>query len=562
MKESLEIKTLMIMQIKTRRPVLFSFAGLLALGLLALLQTLPPPAISANAPPGEFAAGRALVHIQALASEPRPFGSAAFAKARAYVVDQLSSTGLEPGSELVLNEESQQDPSAGNVVARIAGTNVRDAVLLVAHLDSDPSSPGAADDAAGIAVLLETARALGVGKPLHNSIILLITSQEELCCRGATAFINTHPWAKDVRLVINIDAGGLAGPALLTAISDNNGWLIHQYGAGDTHAAGNSAEQVYGESYDDFTQAFRPAGFPGYTFALFWDKRTHAPYDTVENVSLASIQHLGYHALALARYFGDADLTDRRQPNSIYFDVLRSVLISYPSSWAFPAALGFILLLGWVLWLGMRSKQVKLAGLVSGALSLSASAATAPVLVQVVWLVVSRAVFRDKHFEKSSFIYQIVMELIFVCLTSGLVILWRRFIGRRMATTPGESAMAVIALLAVVGALVCIFVPGFSYLFVWPLGFTLIALLIRLGIPPGNYGFSAVSSRVLQLIACAITVLVWMPRIVLDMFDLDMSQSYLFALLVVLFLQLVLAQLDLLFTQVGTESPSIEKEYI
>ncbi len=226
---------------------LFYITGMILLGLLAAVQTLPPHAIASSAPLSEFSAERALIHVQAIAREPRPFGSASLPRARAYVVGELKALGLERGSEDQLGVEAQRDPAAGNVVVRIPGSTARAAVLLVAHLDSVEASPGATDDAAGVAVLLETTRALRLGDPLHNSVILLFTAQEEQCCAGATAFIDTHPWESDVRLVINIDAGGLAGPALLTATSINNRWLIHEYGVGDPHAAGNSAEQVYGE---------------------------------------------------------------------------------------------------------------------------------------------------------------------------------------------------------------------------------------------------------------------------------------------------------------------------
>ncbi len=539
----------------TRLLCLFYFTGIIFLGLLAVVQTLPPPAIPASAPPSEFSAERALMHIRALAREPRPFGSASFAQARAYVVGELKALGLELGSEDQLGMDAQQEPAASNIVARIPGANTRAAILLVAHLDSEATSPGAADDAAGVAVLLETVRALQLGKPMHNSVILLFSAQEEQCCAGAAAFINTHPWVSDVRLVINIDAGGLAGPALLTATSSNNGWLIRQYGAGDPYAAGNSAEQVYGESYDDFTQAFRPAGFPGYTFALYWDKRTHTPYDTVENTSPASIQHLGYHALALARYLSDADLTHTPVPNPIYFDVLRSVLVQYSSGWAFPVALVTTLLMGWITWLGMRSKQVRPLGVVKGAIILIGSATTAPLFVQILWLVVSRLVVRDKHFEEQSFVYQIAMELIFICTSTAVVLFWRRLMSRRAALTPGESATGLAVLLVAIGAAVSIFAVGFSYLFAWPLLFTVFALGCRFQSPLRARSLTAAFCGAPLVIASAATVLTWIPRLVIDMFDLDMSKSYLVAVWVVLFLGLAMSQFDLLSTPGGAEKP-------
>ena len=49
----------------------------------------------------------------------------------------------------------------------------------MAHYDSVPFGPGAADDGAGVVTLLETARALKAGPPLKNDVIFLFTDGEE-----------------------------------------------------------------------------------------------------------------------------------------------------------------------------------------------------------------------------------------------------------------------------------------------------------------------------------------------------------------------------------------------
>jgi Zn-dependent M28 family amino/carboxypeptidase len=49
-----------------------------------------------------------------------------------------------------------------NVVARLPG-RTRDAILLDAHYDTMGDSPGARDDAVGVAAIIETARALAGG---------------------------------------------------------------------------------------------------------------------------------------------------------------------------------------------------------------------------------------------------------------------------------------------------------------------------------------------------------------------------------------------------------------
>ena len=101
--------------------------------------------------------------------------------------------------------------------------------MLCAHYDSVPEGPGASDDAAGVAVVLETLRALKAGPPLDRDVIALFTDGEESGCLGARVFVDEHPWAGDVGIVLNFDARGNSGPSIMFETSDGNGWLIRKY---------------------------------------------------------------------------------------------------------------------------------------------------------------------------------------------------------------------------------------------------------------------------------------------------------------------------------------------
>ncbi|MBI4539163.1 MAG: type II toxin-antitoxin system PemK/MazF family toxin [Gemmatimonadetes bacterium] len=52
-------------------------------------------------------------------------------------------------------------------------------MLLVAHYDGIPAGPSAADDAAGVAALLETLRARRAGPPLRNDVIALLPNDTD-----------------------------------------------------------------------------------------------------------------------------------------------------------------------------------------------------------------------------------------------------------------------------------------------------------------------------------------------------------------------------------------------
>ncbi len=194
---------------RTRGNAFLVIAILIAVTLVTVVQTLPPSPLPANAPSAEFSAERAVKHIRVIAGQPRPTGSSANAEARNYILAVLKDLGLET--------EIQRDRELVNVVGRIVGTRSSDTVLLTAHLDSVAEGPGATDDGSGVAVLLETARALVSDAPLRNTVIFLFTDFEEGGTIGAEAFIADHPWARDVRLVIGFDAGGLSGPCVLSA---------------------------------------------------------------------------------------------------------------------------------------------------------------------------------------------------------------------------------------------------------------------------------------------------------------------------------------------------------
>ncbi len=267
---------------RTKGNAFLVFIVLVSVTLVTILQTLPPSPLPANAPAAEFSAERAIEHIRVIAKQPHPTGSAANDAVRDYILAELKDLGLET--------ETQRDGDLENVVGRIVGTRSSDAVLLTAHLDSVAEGPGATDDASGVAVLLETARALVSDRPLRNTVMFLFTDFEEGGSIGAKAFIAHHPWARDVRIVIGFDAGGLSGPAVLSATSADDGWLIRQLAQADPYFTGSSAINALADSGTDFGHGFRTAGFPGYAFDLYWDRRIHTPEDNIENLNPYSIK--------------------------------------------------------------------------------------------------------------------------------------------------------------------------------------------------------------------------------------------------------------------------------
>ena len=147
-------------------------------------------------------------------------GSPANAAVRDYLVGELRGLGLTPQVQRATAAYYPipgllQAGTAENVLARLPGTNpAGKAFLLAAHYDSVPTGPGATDNGSGVASALETLRALRAGPPLRNDVIVLFTDGEERGLIGARAFVDQHPWASDVGVVLNLDTRGNTGPAL------------------------------------------------------------------------------------------------------------------------------------------------------------------------------------------------------------------------------------------------------------------------------------------------------------------------------------------------------------
>ena len=154
-------------------------------GLRSRLRIRPPP-LPADAAADLFAAGRAQKHVEAIARAPHPMGSAESERVRETLIRRLEEIGLDAE---VQSPKQQEPPFPRNVLARIKGQGPpgKKALMLCAHYDSVHEGPGASDNAAGVAVVLETLRALKAGPPLDRDVIALLTDGEESGCLGAAS---------------------------------------------------------------------------------------------------------------------------------------------------------------------------------------------------------------------------------------------------------------------------------------------------------------------------------------------------------------------------------------
>ncbi|HJV40940.1 M20/M25/M40 family metallo-hydrolase [Caulobacter sp.] len=334
----------------------------LVIGLALGAWSLRPPApVSAAAPPAAFSAERAMADVTAIAQAPHPTGSAQIAKVRDHLLARIGELGLEvsvrPGEGFRAGGEDGRAltvASVQNLVGVLPGTD-RDlpAILVMSHYDSVPNSPGAADDAAGVAAALEIARALKAGGPRLRDVIFLFTDAEEPGLLGADAFFARDPTLERVGLVVNMEARGDAGRAAMFQTGPGNGALI---GVFARSAKGPSANSLASAVYErmpndtDFTHAVK-RGLPGLNLAFIDDQLAyHTPLARPDHLERGSLQHVGDQALPTIRALADAAQLPAKTPNAIYSDVLGLFMVSYPpvAGWALLGlAAALILFTAW-----------------------------------------------------------------------------------------------------------------------------------------------------------------------------------------------------------------------
>lgn len=346
---------------------LFSFLVLLAFTFFPILTiklTSPPQPQSINAPADVFSAARAFIHIEKIAQWPHMVGSPEKEVVCNYIVEELERIGLEVDVQSTTVASYDGFPvfaNVTNVAGRIKGTNPSQALLVVGHYDTQPHTPGAADDGIAIGSMLEAAEVIKNHFDLENDIVFLFTDAEEVGLLGAEAFVQDHPWMMDVGLVLNIEARGNMGPALAFEVSSQNGWIIKEFAKGmERPFAGSMMYEVYQmiPNNTDFT-VFKNAGLSGFNVAIVDGfVNYHSATDTPENLSLASLQHMGSYIMSFAQHFGNIPIVQTKAPDLVYFNFLGHKMLYFPSSLNVWILVIIVLLFLFFMMLGFARKHI------------------------------------------------------------------------------------------------------------------------------------------------------------------------------------------------------------
>ena len=472
-----------------------SLLGLLvavSVAALVLGSARAPRVVASSVGPEAFSGERALRHVERLAESPRPLGSPAHAAARAALSDELEGLGLEPevqDERLVLRRSVDRFlvVRVQNVAARLPGRSSSGAILMAAHYDSRPQTPGAGDDMSGVATILETLRALSEGPQLDNDVIVLFSDAEELGLVGARAFVERHRWAEDVALVLNLEARGNRGPSAMFETRQGNLEAMRGFArAAPLPYASSMAYEVYRRMPNDSDfSVFREAGVQGFNMAFLGRLSAyHTMLDTAAALDADSLQHQGSYALGLVRHFGEMDLerlSDESSGDAVYFNPYPWRLVLYPAAWALPIALAASGLLMVGIGLCWRRRRIGWLDLLRGlrlfALTVGGGAAVGWCFWWLIRNYLPRLLFGPygQPYDLAGLVLAIVL---LVLALVGALTAWSTLGGRGVASWAG--IWLGWAALAVALAIVA---PGASFLGAWPLAGGAMGL-IAIGLVP------------------------------------------------------------------------------
>ena len=304
-----------------------------------------------DAPASAFSAQRAQQVLQRLLPDavPHPVGSAANAAVRQRLMNELQRLGLAPMLRTRLACSGTTCATVHNVLARLPGARADAAVLLTAHYDSVAASPGVSDDGAGVAAVLEAARALQAGPPLPRDVWLLLADGEEAGLLGAEAFIHEPEFAR-IASVVNLEARGTGGASRLIETGIDNAAIIALLRPLLDRPAATSLDNALYRllpNSTDFT-VYARLGRRGANFA--WAQgpaRYHTPLDDMAHLDLRSLQQHGDNMLVSARAFALQPANASSTGDAVFFRLFWPCLLGWPVSW--NTALLSLALLGWAL---------------------------------------------------------------------------------------------------------------------------------------------------------------------------------------------------------------------
>lgn len=210
----------------------------------------------------------------------------------------LQSAGQPPHLRIT----ARQSPGRfANVVARQAGRRP-ERIVLLAHFDTQADTPGAADNASGVAVLLALAMRFALADLAYGLEWLAVNGEEAGGVGDAVYLQQRGGTLGQVLVAVNVDGVGQAlGPTSIVAMGGSPA-LQDAVGALKARYAGVIRVEPW---YASDHSAFFFQGVPCIALSSVGLSNTHMPSDTVDWVSSARLDEVVELVAALLAELGD-----------------------------------------------------------------------------------------------------------------------------------------------------------------------------------------------------------------------------------------------------------------
>ncbi|ARV07093.1 hypothetical protein BTO04_10515 [Polaribacter sp. SA4-10] len=325
----------------------------------------------------DFSIDNALFHLKKISETAHHVGSDEHKFVQNYIADELKKMDFEVEiqTQTAINKKWFAATTAENIIARLKGSENGKALMVLTHYDSNPhSSLGASDAGSGVVTILEGIRAfLAKNEQPKNDIIILISDAEELGLLGAQAFVDAHPWSKDVGLVLNFEARGSGGPSyMLMETNGKNSKLLSEFMAAKPNfpAANSLMYSIYKKLPNDTDlTVFRESGnINGFNFAFIGDHFDyHTAQDSYQRLDKETLLHQADYFTTSLNYFANSDLSNfNSDKDFVYVNFPFVKLATYPFSWVNPMLIIAFVIFIILLFFGFSLNKITVKGVLKG----------------------------------------------------------------------------------------------------------------------------------------------------------------------------------------------------
>ena len=271
---------------------------------------------------------RQMEHILKISKEPHTIFDSdkeAQDEVRDYLISELNELGVKTKTYKYDNvhlknheaygENATEKVDLENIYGELKGKS-DSYILLCTHYDSagakegrysqSEGSLGSADAGYALSTILETLRVIKESNvELENGIKILFTDGEECGLLGAKESVKEKEIFDGVNYVINIEARGTSGPAIMFETSQNNKAVLDLYEATDKPYSYSITPEIYRllPNGTDFT-VFLENNLTGINISVLDGlENYHTPNDNPDNLSDKSMQHYGDQVLPIVKEF-------------------------------------------------------------------------------------------------------------------------------------------------------------------------------------------------------------------------------------------------------------------